>query len=75
MFERNPKAQYDGNVPRYSLPDTRPHLHKIHGQTAWANNKSSKSTIIDDIFKDAKHPQRQRPGVGDYKQLEAFQST
>ena len=58
MFERNPKAQFDGGVARYRLPDTRPHLHKIHGQTSWKLNQTSKTTIIDEIFKDAKHPQR-----------------
>ena len=75
MFERNPKAQFDGLAPRYNLPDTRPMLYKIHGQTSWSNNKSQKSTIIADIFKDAKHPQRQRPGVGYYQQHEAFKTT
>ena len=75
MFERNPKAQFDGQVARYKLPDTRPHLYKIHGQTSWNLSKTSKTTIIDEIFKDAKHPQRQKPGVGYYKNDVAYRAT
>ena len=47
MFKREAKAQYDGIVPRYPVPDTGPKMYRIYGQTAWNNSKSKRSTYID----------------------------
>ena len=66
MFKREAKAQYEGTVPRYKLPDTGPHQYRIYGQTQWKLSKTKKTTIIGEIFDKAKTEKGKMPGPSSY---------
>ena len=50
MFMREAKAQFDGNVPRYPVPDTRSMTYKVKYQTKWNNSKTKRNTFVDELY-------------------------
>lgn len=72
MLTREAKAQYEGNCPRYAVPDTRAHTYKIHGQVDMSLNKKAKTTFLQEIENRQKNPKTRVPGPSDYKTEEAL---
>ena len=66
MMKNDAKAQFEGNVPRYPVPDTRSKLYKVHGQVDMSLSKKTKVTYLAEIFDRAKHPNFKKPGPTDY---------
>jgi len=48
------------------MPDNYPHLHKIHGQVSWKDNKKAKSTYLTEIEDRIKRYGGKNQGPGDY---------
>ena len=72
MCQTTAKAQYEGNVPAYITPDTRPKLYRIHGQVDYSLNKKPKTTYLSEIMDKAKSAGGKRPGPTDYNHTKAF---
>ena len=75
MMKNDAKAQFEGNVPRYPVPDTRSKLYKVHGQVDMSLSKKTKVTYLAEIFDRAKHPNFKKPGPTDYNQNKSFEDT
>ena len=67
MLKREAKAQFDGNVPKYPVPDTGPMMYRIYGQTQWKDSKTKRSTYIDKIFEGIKKDKYKSLGPSSYK--------
>ena len=50
MIKSDSKVQFEGAAPKYSVPDTRAMLYRIHGQVDYSLNKKPKTTYITEIF-------------------------
>jgi hypothetical protein len=50
MLQKEAKAQFDGTVARYPVPDTMAKLYRIHGQVDMSLSKKPKETYITQIF-------------------------
>lgn len=75
MMKQDAKAQFEGNVARYPVPDTRSMLYKVHGQVDMSLSKKSKVTYLAEIFDRAKHPNFKKPGPTDYNENKSFEDT
>ena len=72
MMQREARAQFDGNCAKYTVPDTRPKLYRIHGQVDMSLNKKPKSTYLSEIIDRAKSSKSKIPGPTDYNDEKAF---
>jgi hypothetical protein len=54
------------------VPDTRPALYKVHGQTSWNLSKKSRETHLAEIFTNAKKEKGKRPACTDYQTAKAL---
>ena len=72
MMTTEAKAQFEGNVSRYPVPNNDSKIYKIHGQVDMSLNKSQKTTFLSEIIDRAKHPNHKRQGPGDYDNDKAF---
>ena len=72
MMQRDAKAQFEGTCAKYTVPDTRPKLYRIHGQVDMSLNKKPKSTYLSEIIDRAKSPKGKIPGPTDYNDEKAF---
>ena len=61
IAHNNGKSYYPGEQLTYDLPTTDNYNSKRY-QTSWARNKSLKNTYIDQIFLNAKKPEKSTPG-------------
>ena len=66
MLQKEAKAQFDGSVARYPVPDNMPKLYRIYGQVDMSLSKKPKETFISEIFNKQKHPNHKRPGPNEY---------
>ena len=72
MIKTNARAQFEGSVSSYPVPDTQSKLYKIHGQIDYSLNKKPKSTFLSDIIDKAKSPAGRRPGPTEYAFEKSF---
>ncbi len=72
MTKTTAKAQFEGTVSAYPVPDTQSKLYRIHGQVDMSQNKKPKTTFLSEIITKAKSPAGRRPGPSEYQSEKAF---